>query len=222
MSFVSGSFAAQLQHDFDEMLRTENLGQNTPCSIIPDWKWDGGFGAGSDETRCVCYSKNGDGNYIMHFSLRNHPRRGDIVFANTADQFFLLENEPQLQPNCHTVTPTACNHLLTIFGFTPAKTDERGMLMQEAQRVDYIRQMPAVVRSNVYGIYLQNTPGEFMADKLKVTMQANEYTQNIPIEARFILDGQTYAVMDKQASMTADQKHGIVMLTCERLAGNAV
>ena len=209
-----------VKDDFDYMLSRDIPGHNHDCDLIYSFGVDGGPTASIDHARCVCFAKAQDKIPVFRTSLDYPIRQGMLVYIEDENRFYLLENRVQKDVDCYSTKATPCNAMITFFEIIPLIVDECGLLVQEETKVYLIMGIPCVVKSNPA---LFNGEAELdMSDELRVNLQLNKYTQTIPIEARFVLDGQTYTVYSK--SITGDQQrtHGIITLSCKPINGGMI
>lgn len=209
----------KMKADFERMLSKDIVGQNWNCDIIPD------VGNGFPETghsistRCICFSDDGRQEQpTIRTSHTDAIRRGDVLFLPDYDSgtFFMLEATPQKEPNCYTTKGTRCNALITIKETVPAQTDAYGYTITEAAEREILRNIPAVVRHAQTISNGTAEAGMIVEDELTVTMQKNDFSEAVRLEAFFELDGTRYSIVDRIIDGTT---HGTITYKCNRQAG---
>lgn len=176
--------------------------------------------------RCVCYAKGGTGKPIIRTSLDNPIERGMLIWIPEQGENYLLMDRPQKEPNCYATTGTRCNKDITFIEHIPAQTDDDGMLIREACTWDVVRDLPCVVTDSIAYSYGQNMPGMVAESFVDIHTQLNGWTREIPLEAEFVMGGQTYRVLDRRFEGNAEEidpqrVKGILRLKCARIAGGA-
>lgn len=207
----------RMKQDFDAMLHSHIPGQNHDCDLIHSFGFDGGMTAYSEDTRCVCYADAKEQRPVFRTSLDYPIHQGMLVSLKNELGFYLLEEHVSQSPSCYQTKATPCNAQITISVNIPAVTDTQGYLIQEEQTQVLIRNMPCVVRSNP--TLANGDAGLIINEDTRVSLQLNKYTQNIPTEAYFALDGQMYTIYAKKINADINRVHGIVELTCRRIVG---
>lgn len=190
----------KMKADFERMLSKDIVGRNWNCDLIPD------IGNGFPETghsistRCICFSKDGRQEQpTIRTSHTDAIRRGDLIYIPDYDSgtFYLLEATPQLEPNCYSTKGTRCNALVTICEAVPAQTDDYGYTVTEAAEREILHNLPAVVRHSQTINTGTAAAGMFVEDELALTMQKNDFSEAVPLEAYFDLDGTRYSIIDR-------------------------
>ena len=106
---------------------------------------------------------------------------------------------------------------LTIVADIPAVTDDDGYLVREETTKELVKGIPCVIKTNP--TLSEGGAGLVLNDDMHVILQLNKYTQDIPIEAHFILDGQAYTVCTKTITGDEERTYGTITLTCKPIAG---
>lgn len=210
----------RMRRDFERMIASDIPGQNWECDLIADIG-NGYPGTGhSVNTRCVCFSKDGrQEEPTIRTMLSDGIRRGDMVYITDYDggTFYLLEAVPQKQPNCYTAKGSRCNAFVTVKESIPPTTDEYGYTITEATEREIVRHIPAVIRHSQTINSGTGAAGMFFADELTLTMQLNDFTAALPVEAYFDLDGTRYIITDR---ITDGATRGTITYTAQRQAGS--
>lgn len=210
----------RMKADFERMLLSDIPGQNWDCDLIPN------VGSGFPETghsintRCICFSDNGrQDEPTIRTSHTDAIRRGDVLFLPDYDSgtFFMLEATPQKEPNCYTTKGTRCNALITIKETVPAQTDAYGYTITEAAEREILRNIPAVVRHAQTISNGTGAAGMIVEDELTVTMQKNDFSEAVRLEAFFELDSTRYIIVD---IVRDGSTHGTITYKCKRQAGS--
>ena len=209
----------RIQSDFDRMLSHDMPGQNWNCDLIHD-VGNGYPNTGhSISTRCICFSDDGrQDEPTIRTSHTDVISRGDVLYIPDYDSgtFYLLEATPQKEPNCYTTKGTRCNALITICETIPAQTDDYGYTIEEAAEREILRNLPAVVCHAQTINTGTAAAGMFVEDELALTMQKNDFSEAVPLEAYFDLDGTRYSIIDR---VTDGTSHGTITYICKRKAG---
>ena len=206
----------RMKQDFDEMIKRDIPGQNHDCDLIHTFGYDGGMTAFSLPARCVCFARNQEKTPVFRTSLDDPIFQGMLVSLKDEKGFYLLEDRVQKEVNCYSTKATPCNAQITIVADIPAVTDENGYLVQEEKTIELVKCVPCVIKSNPT---LSNADaGLVLSDDMRVILQLNKYTQDIPIEARFILDGQSYTICTKTITGDAERTCGTITLTCRPMS----
>lgn len=212
----------RMKNDFDKMLNSNISGQNWACDLIPDI--GSGFpGTGhSISTRCVCWSRDGRQEQpTIRVSTSDEIKRGDMVYIPAYDggTFFLIADQPQLEPNCRSVKATRCNSFVTIKATIPPAVDKNGYEItpdsEETERA-IISNIPAVAKHIETVNGGSSVPGLTISDTLTLTMQLNEYTAAVQPETYFTMNHSRYNIYD---SISDGLHHGTITFLCTRQAG---
>ena len=213
----------RMKKDFEKMLDSEIPGQNWDCDIIPDI--GNGFpGTGhSVSTRCICWGKDGRQEQpTIRTRISDSFQRGDMVYIPAYDggTFFLIDNQPQLEPNCRSTKATRCNAFVTIKETIPPAVDKNGYEITpdsgETERV-IVRNIPAVAKHIETVNGGSSVPGLTVSDTLTLTVQLNEHTAAVAPKTFFIMDHTRYTIYD---SISDGFQHGTVTFLCTRQAGS--
>lgn len=207
----------RMKRDFDEMIRHEIPGQNHDCDLIHTFGFDGGMTAFSEPARCVCFAKAQDKTPVFRTSHDNPITQGMLVYLRDEERFYLLADRVQKDVNCYSTKATPCNARITIVADIPAETDDDGYLVREETTKELVKGIPCVIKTNP--TLSDGGVGLVLNDDMRVILQLNKYTQDIPIEAHFILDGQAYTVCTKTITGDEERTYGTITLTCRPIAG---
>lgn len=208
----------QMIHDFDKMVndREKYPGQNW-LAVIYRNVGNGTVSApeGMLDVPCVCWDKDKRGKeYTFRTMLDDEIKRGDIVYIPEQDRYYLLEKLTRRDPQCWSTIATPCNMRISIYCPMPAEVNDQGYIISPANKFHYIHALPCVQRSEPrFDSVNRNAPGTLALDDLTITLQQNEYTEQIALGDEFERGLHVYSIVDKQTD------NGIITMHARAKAG---
>ena len=167
---------------------------------------------------------NSDTTHNFRTKLSVDLQRGDYVYDIPSGQIGIVAWFVDSMPDCKKTQVSGCNLWATVKRRVPDEIDpDTGMLITEAHDEVIADNYPAVY-SALYGRYdyemRNNTPGIAPDQKIEVKIQFNEVTKNIREGDTLDIHGVLHRVMfTTYSTVDMDETHGIIVLTCERVAG---
>lgn len=186
--------------DFEHLLKHDHPNHFT-FELIPDWYNEKSHSyIRASQVPIDWKSKIGNSDMSTNFKVAKstHIRKGDMVIREDGTVFILNWNV-QDHPNNWATQSTECNARVEVTRKIPDKTDERGILLEEAHDEVIAASIPCI-HSEYAGrpdyAAAQGTPGINADHLITVYLQWNRYTQHICVNDEFKLGKFTYRVIN--------------------------